>query len=174
MSAPGSSPYVSVREARPSELLPVFVIAVDHAHSRRRRACAFKQAALGREIFLKSLVIVEMVAREIRENRHRERASPQTVHRQRVRTGFEHRVRASRANNFRQIFLQIERFRSGVRRGQRLAHQAVADRAQQADFAARRAQNRIHQISGRGLAVCPGHANEFQHFRGAPHNNWPR
>ena len=109
-----------------------------------------------------------MVARKIGENRHGKRASPQTVHRERVRTGFEDRVRASGANHVRQKTLQVERFRSGVGRGARFAHQAMANRAEQADFTARGAKNRVHQIGRRRLAVGPGHANEFQHLGGTP------
>ncbi len=72
--------------------------------------------ALRREIFLERLVIIEMIAREIRENRDREMAAPQAVHCQRVRTGFQHRVRAARIADFREHLLQIERLGRGVHR----------------------------------------------------------
>ena len=74
---------------------------------------------------------------------------------------------ASRPNHVRKEALQVERFRSGIGRRARVAHQAMTNRAEQANFTARRAKNRVDQI-GRGcLSVCPGHANEFQNFSGA-------
>ena len=154
--------------ARPAKLLTVRIVPIDDARGRRRRARAFEQAALRREIILEGLVIIEMVARKIRENCHRKRASPQTVHRERMRTGFENGVRASGADHVRQKALQVERFRSGVGRGARLAHQPMANRAEQADFATRGAENRVHQVGRRRLAVCPGHANELQNLGGMP------
>ena len=55
----------------------VGIVRVDHRHVRRARAGAFKKQPLGGEIFLECLVVIEMVARQIRENRHREMAAQQ-------------------------------------------------------------------------------------------------
>ena len=68
--------------------------------SGRARAGAFKQAALGGEIVLHGVVKIEMVAGEIGEDGRGEAAAPQAIERQRVRAGFEHRVRAAFAHDF--------------------------------------------------------------------------
>ncbi len=75
-------------------------------------------------------MVIEVVAREVRENRHGKGASPQTVQGQRVRTGLEHGMGASGADHVGQRILQVERFRSRVDRRARLTHQTVGDRAE--------------------------------------------
>ena len=64
-------------------------------------------------------MVIYMVTCKICEYSHRERASPQAVQRQRMRTGFKYRVRASRANDFGEVLLKIERFgRGSLARGE--------------------------------------------------------
>ena len=107
-----------------------------------------------------------MIAGEICENRHGERAAPQTVHGQRMGTRFKHRVRAAGANDFSEVSLQIQRFGRGVRRRTNFSAQPVAYGAKQPGLAARRAQDRIHKIRNGGFAVRPSDADKLQNFRG--------
>ncbi len=52
------------------KLPPVFIVRVHHRRPRRIRPAPFKQHLLGAEIFFHRPVIVEMVARQVREHSH--------------------------------------------------------------------------------------------------------
>ena len=66
------------------ELRAVGIVDINDTCRGRTCPCPFKQAALGSEVVLEGLVKIEMVAREVREDRRRKPAAPQTVLRQRV------------------------------------------------------------------------------------------
>ncbi len=146
--------------------MPIRIIRVHDGDIRRARARAFEETALGGEIFLESFVVIEMVAREIREHGRGEMASPQTVHGQRVRTCFHHDGGAAFVAYLREHLLKIERFGRGVNRVAAGTRRAISDRADQAGFLPRCVQDRIDQVGRRRFAVCSCDADELQRIRG--------
>ena len=152
----------------PRKLRAVGIVHVDHARVWRARPRAREQQPFRREIFFERFVVIEMIPRQVRENRHREMAARKPLHGQRVRTRFEHHMRAARVANLGENLLQVERLRRRIRRRQRAFRRAISRRADQAIRVSRHAQNRIHQKRGRRLPIRSRHAHQLQRIRGMP------
>ncbi len=61
---------------KPFQLRGVGIVSVNDGSIGRARACARKERALRGKIIFEALVIIEMIARQVRENRHGEMAAP--------------------------------------------------------------------------------------------------
>ncbi len=109
--------------------MAVGVIHIDNACFGGARAGAFEQETLGSEVLLEGVMKIEMVAREIREDRGCKMTTPNPIKRQRVRTGFEHGVRAAGVSDLGEKALQVQRFRSGGGGGTRFFRSAIGDGA---------------------------------------------
>ena len=148
------------------ERTTVWIIRVHNGYVGRARARALEEAALGGKIFLERFVIIEMVAREIGEHGRGEMASPQAVHGQRVRACFHHDSGATFIAYLSEHLLKIERFGRGVNRVAAGAWRAIPDRADQAGFLSRGAQDRIDQVGRRRFAVRSRDAHKLQSVGG--------
>ena len=156
------------------QALAVGVVHIDDARARGARAGAFEQAALGGEVLLEGLVKIEMVAREIGEDGGGEPATPQAIQRQRVRTGFQHGVRAAGVNDLGEKALQVQRFRRGGGGRTRCSRRAIDDGAEEAALVAGGAHDRIDQEARGGLAVGAGDADQLQASPRDGRKNWRR
>ena len=126
-------------------------------------------------------MIVQVLAREIREHRGLEMAPPQPVHRKRVRTRLQHRVFPAGVANFGKKSLQIHGFGSGIRRGIVAPRGVIGDGAKQTGPGPGGLYDRIHQRSGGGLSVRSGHRQQLQgvgrmvkKIRGRTRQRFPR
>src|ERR1700739_4558 len=76
--------FLVERFAALAQALAVFVIGVDHGSAWRTCSTAQKQNALGFKVAVHALVVIQMVAREVGEDRHFIRHTPDAFLRQRV------------------------------------------------------------------------------------------
>ena len=150
------------------QTLSILVIRVEHRNFRRARPSSFEQSLFCCEIIFKRFVIIHMLARQVRKNRGGKMATPQAVHRQRVRTRFEHRKLPTRIANLRKKALQVHRFRRGVRRGIFAERRVISDRSEKAGFCAGSLHDGIHQRSRRGFPIRTGHRHQLQRIRRMP------
>ena len=73
---------------------------------------------LGGEILVHGVVVVEVIAGEIGEDRDIERNAEDPLLRQRVRGNFHHGFSRALADSLRENLVEFERLGRGVRRGQ--------------------------------------------------------
>ena len=95
-------------------------------------------------------------------------ASPEPVHRQRMRAGFEHCVRSTGIANLRKKSLEVHRFRCRIWRWIVPERRVIRDRSEQAGLRPGGLHDRIHDRSSGRLSVRAGHRNELQRVRGMP------
>jgi hypothetical protein len=127
-----------------------------------RRGEQLEEPSLGEPVVLEGAVEVEMILRQVREDRHVERQAVGAREGQRVRRHLHRHAADAAVAHVREHRLQIERL------GRRLVGRAclvaehVADRADHAGGQAVRAEQRLDQIRGRRLAVRASDADERQ------------
>ena len=138
------------------------IVGVDHGRARglRRLGEQLEQPALGEPIALERAVEVQVVLRQIREDRHVERDPVGAREGQRVRRHLHRDAADAAVAHLREHRLEIQRLGRGLVGRQGLVAEHVPDRADDARGEAARAQQRLHQVRGRRLAVRPGDADE--------------
>ena len=138
------------------------VIAIDHRILRSRTARPRKQQFLRRKIILHRVMKVEMVARQIGKHGSVKMQPVNPSQSQRMRRNFHRRrlLTACHQNQFRQHPHQVQRFRRSIRSRQHLRPQPILNRPRQHRRPPRRPQNRIQQITRRGLAVRPRNTSQ--------------
>src|SRR5438067_750993 len=120
-----------MRSRKFRELLAPLIVSIDYGSSWRRRSDSFEQAALGREVLLEVVVVIEVVACKVGEYSH---VILHAVHAplcQRVRRNFHHRFRRSLAYAFIEEAIQVKSLWRGVWRLQYLGGDVVFDCANQ-------------------------------------------
>src|SRR4029077_4407856 len=75
------------------QALSVFIVGVDHGGPRGPRSAAEKQDALGLKVAVHVFVVIQVIAREVGEDRRFVGHTPYALLRQSVRGNFHHRVR---------------------------------------------------------------------------------
>ena len=148
------------------QLLAVFVVGIEHGRARRFGAAAFEQYLLGGKILFHGVVIVEVVAGEIGEDRDIERNSVDPLLLQRVRGDFHHGFGRALAQRLVQNAIQFQRFRRSVRRGQDFSGNVIFDGPDQRALAAGGGQDRFEQECGRAFSVRAGDAGDGQPLGG--------
>ncbi len=141
---------------------PVWIVHVDHGNPRRG---VREQSLLGLEVVLHRRVEIEVILRQVREDRRGQMDRVGPMQRQRVRgdldrtrlvTGLEHRPERP---------LQVDRLRSRALDIALVAAHDALHRPEQAGLAAGRLQQRADQKRRRRLAVRAGHADHLQRGR---------
>ena len=89
------------------QLAAVFIVEVKNVGARRLCPAAFEEHLLGAEVIRHRAVVIEMVASEVREHRHIEWNSENSLLLQRVRRHFHHRFGDSLAEALRQKPVQL-------------------------------------------------------------------
>ena len=140
------------------------VVAIEHGERRRRRAGAFEQLLLGREVGFHRAVKIQVIAREIGEDGGVEAQAVHAPQLQRVRGDLHGGVGAAKLLEFGEEPHEIERFRRGVDGRQYAIRQMIFDGSDQRRSVTRGAQNGIDQEAGGGLAVGSGDAGEAEAF----------
>ena len=167
-SASSASPYQIGRELE----LPAAACcalagssAFSTAHCGARRALGLKQQTLGGGVLFHGAVKIQMIAREIGEDRGMELEAVNAAERQRVRGDLHGQVRAA-ALAPDSAAKRMTSSDSGVvlGAGMRSSRQAIFDGSDQAGDLARGAQNRVDQVRGGGFAVGAGDSGERYAF----------
>ena len=139
------------------------VVRIDHARAQPRPG---EQLRLRGAIRAHRAVVVEMVARQIGEQRHREIDAVDAALIDAVRRDFHHDRIGARALVQREHLVQRRGVGRGIRRRpDRRTEQAVAERAQHRGAASGRMQSGGDPVRGRRLAVGAGDADHPQILR---------
>ena len=162
-------PYVSTRwpraRAASIEALAERVVGIDH---RRAQAGPREELRLGGAVRGHRLVIVEMIAREVGEQRDVERRAVDAALVEAVRRHLHrHRARA-RGVELREQLVQHRDVGRRVRRRRERADEAVAERAEHRGAAAARIERLRDPLRARRLAVGAGDADHPQLRDGLP------
>ena len=145
-----------------------WVVGVDHgrAPGLRRPGEEFEESALGATVLGQGAMEVEVVLRQVREDRDVEREAVHARERQGVR-GHLHGDAADPAlAHERQHGAELERAGGRLTRRPALGPEHVLDGADDAGREPSRAQQRLDEIRGGRLAVRPGDPDEQQLARG--------
>ena len=119
-------------------------------------ARAGEQRLLGCEILFHRMVKIQMIPRQIREDRAGEIHAVHPPQCQRVGRDLHGHVRPALRRQFRKNSVQVERFRRGVDRRQHAARQMILDGPDHGRSLAGRAQNRIDQVGRSSFCrSCP-------------------
>ena len=125
-----------------------------------------EEALLSTEIFLHRAVIVEVVAREVREDTATEVHPSGTMLRHSVGADLHEDVRTARCLHTREECLQLGCRGRGVRSGDGFVLDIVAHRAQEATAIARRTEE-VEEERGDGrLAIRPRDTDDLHRLRG--------
>ncbi len=138
------------------------IVGVDHG---MRDAGQIEQGALRRAVLRHVAVIVEVIAREIGEDRDARLHAVETPLREPVRRGLHRHVPDAEIAEFREQGLQSHGVGRGVLRGPQFTGQAVPERADDRAGHARRQRLR-DEMTGGGLAVRPRDGDDVQRARG--------
>jgi len=123
-----------------------------------------EEAALGQEVVLEVLVVVQVVAAQVGEGGALELDPQYPFHFQRVGRDFHDRPFAVLAAHLVQELHDGERGRRGVVGFVGLGADLVSDGADEARFLPRPLQDGADEVSGGGLALGAGHADDLHLF----------
>ena len=134
----------------------------------RRLGEHFKEPPLGRAVVIEGLVVIQMLVRDVCDDGHIEFTAGRPLLRQAVRGHFEHTVGQAGGDHPRQVALDVRRIgRGDVEAG---IHRLIADDGvyggDQPRPQAGGLQDGIDQVSGGGLAIGAGDADEDHLARG--------
>ena len=162
-SAAGVRPYDSFFRFAAAQQVPAQrVVHVDRRESRDGSSGAREQPPLGGGIALHVAVEIQVVLRQVRKDRRMEVHAEHSADLETVRRNFHGCVRAANIAQLGQKADDVQRFGRRVDRRRRALSNAVLDRPQPRRDSSRRAQERVDQIYGRGLAVGAGDARQLQ------------
>src|SRR3954451_18771108 len=122
-----------------------FVIKIRYDSSGRIRAAALEEHPLGVEVLLHGLVIIQMIAREVREHCDIEGNAEHTLLSEGMRRNFHHRVGCALAQGSVEQSREFKRFRSRVRRWIDFTGNVIFDRSDQRTLTPRGGEDRFHQ-----------------------------
>ena len=150
------------------EIAPVFVVAVQYRGLRNPLVGGLSQhreeLAFCLEIFLQGAVEVEMLRREIGEDRDIDLRPAELAQRERVARGLEHAPRRSRDEKLGEELLHLDRFLGALTR--LVLPLVVGDlevhRGREAGLRARCFQDVGDEVDRRGLAIGSGDRGELQ------------
>ncbi len=159
--AEGEDPHARIRGRRAHHRGAGGVVHVHHRGPARLRAGGQPREEPGLRVAIgvDRLVEVEVVLSEVGEDGHVELDAVDAREGQRVRGHLHRHAAHAGLDHPREERLQLERFRRGLSRVLRLRAHPVLDGADHPGGPAVRAQQRLHQQRGGGLAVGPGDAD---------------
>ena len=131
-----------------------------------RLAHMVEEARLRAHVVLERLMVVEMILREVREDRRIELDARDAVLVERVGGDLHDDVVHARVAHARERVLQLDDIRRRVVDGQHLVLDHDLDRADEADLVARVAQDSAREVARRRLAVRARDADDAQRARG--------
>ncbi len=138
---------------------PIVIHADDRRRGSRQRV---EQDCLRRKVLLHGGMVVEMVAREIREDRHREVDAQYAPLRQGMRGDFHHRARAPDRHHLAEHLLKGDRVGCGALGRNRAIADLIGDRTDQPRRPARMPQDIANHRRRCRLAVGPRDADHGQ------------
>ena len=138
----------------------ILIVTIDDGEARRGRS--LEKHLLGGKVLVHSLMEIQVVAGEIGEDRGMEPQPVDPTQSEGVRGNLHHHMSTALRIQFGKQPVKIERLRSSVDGLEHTAGQMILDGADHGGRLSRRAQNGIHQMSGRGFAVGAGHAHQRQ------------
>ncbi len=124
-----------------------------------------EQAPFGARVRLEGSVKIEMVLGEVREHCHVEGQLLHTLEDEGVRGHFEDDAPHAHLEHLGQHGLDVQRFRRGLARLVTLVTDHVLNGADDAGAEPAPAQERLHQVRGRRLAVGAGDADQREPSR---------
>ena len=115
------------------EFFAVGIVEIDCRHLRRAAERAVEEPGFHLEVGVERLVVVEMVAREIGEDRGAKMQAEHALLVDAVRTHFHDRLPAAVVAHLREHAVDVERLGRGLERRHGAGAEIVVDRAEQAD-----------------------------------------
>ena len=148
------------------ELLRVLVVGVDDCHTRCRIDGAVEHEALGGVVLFHGAVVVEVIAREVGENRNVETDAHCAALIEAVTRDFGDEFGGSAGDAFGHQFEEIARFRSGVDRLSSLSRYVIFDGADEDCLSVGGVQKRFAEKCGGRFTVGAGDSSGGELFFG--------